>query len=158
MGIIELVLVFLAALLVASLILAEIFFIPGFGLLGIIGVLGFLGIGAYIISLGKVSLVIVYGILSILLFILGFVLLSRNKFIKRVALNDAVDEVAVKLPTEWKEGDKGIAVSRLTLSGEVQIDGLKYEAESESGFIDAGEPVYISRIRKDKIFVKRGEE
>lgn len=80
MGIIELILVFLAALLVVSLILAEIFFIPGFGLLGIMGILGFLGIGAYIISLGELTLVIVYGILSIILFILGFVLLSRNKF------------------------------------------------------------------------------
>lgn len=158
MGTLQVILVFLAALLVVALVLSEIFFIPGFGLLGVIGVLGFLGVGAYLISLGEVALAVIYGVVCVLLFVLGFILLSRNGFMKKVALNDSVDEVAVKLPEGWYEGAKGVAVSRLTLAGEVQIEGKKYEAESESGFIDAGEAVYISRIRKDKIFVKRCED
>lgn len=157
MGTLEIILVFLAALIIVALILAEIFFIPGVGLLGIIGVLGFIGVGAFIVSTGEVTIAVIFGAVCVLLFILGFVLLSRNRFIKRVALTDTVDEVAVKLPTDWQVGAEGTAISRLTLSGEVQINGTRYEAESESGFIDEGEPIYISRIRKDKIFVKRVE-
>ncbi|MDN4754028.1 NfeD family protein [Porphyromonadaceae bacterium W3.11] len=154
----EIILMILGAIVIVGLLLGEIFFIPGIGLLGIVGVLGFLGVGAYLISLGEYTIAIIFGAVCVLLFVLGFVLLSRNKFIKKVALTDSVNEVAVKLPEEWREGARGVTVSRLTLSGEVQIDGKRYEAESESGFINEGEPVYISRIRKDRIFVKRVEE
>lgn len=158
MGTLEIILMILGAIVIVGLLLGEIFFIPGVGLLGIVGGLGFLGVGAYLISIGQQAMAIIFGAACVLLFVLGFVLLSQNRFIKKVALTDSVNEVAVKLPEEWHEGATGLAVSRLTLSGEVQINGKRYEAESESGFINEGEAVYISRIRKDRIFVKRVEE
>lgn len=155
MGTLGIILTLLATILVAALILAEIFFIPGFGLLGVIGVLGFLGVGYYLIMLGEVTWAIIFAVATILLFILGFVLLSRNKVIKRVALTETVDEVANRLPDHIAEGARGKAVSRLTLGGTVRVNGEIFEAESEDGFIDQGEEVEVTRIKQNKIFVAK---
>lgn len=153
---ITLILALLGAILTAALILLEIFFIPGIGLLGIIGVGGFIGIEIYLFQDGQTTLAITYAALSVLFFIIGFYFLSRNKFIKKVELTDTVDEIAVKLPAGIAEGDSGVTASRLALGGTIRIGKeTLLEAESEEGFIDEGEAVYISNIRNNKVFVKR---
>lgn len=155
MGTLGIILTLLAAILIAALVLAEIFFIPGVGLLGLIGIGGFLGVGYYLITLGEVTWAIIFAVVAILFFVLGFVLLSRNKVIKRVALTETVDEVAGMLPDDLAVGEVGKAISRLTLAGTVRINGIIFEAESEDGFIDAGETVVITRIKQNKVFVAR---
>lgn len=155
MGLLEWVLVAIAALVIVALVLAEIFFVPGVGLLGIVGVLGFIGLGAYLITIGAVLVVICYAAFCILLFLLGFVLLSRNKVMQKIALTDTVDEVAVKLPTTLHEGDEGMTISRMALGGEVEVKGKQFEAESESGFLDPATPIVISKIKRDKIYVRK---
>lgn len=148
----------LGAILTAALILLEIFFIPGIGILGIIGVGGFIGIEIYLFQEGQISLAIAYAVLTIIIFLIGFYLLSRNKFIKKVELTDTVDEIAVKLPEGIAKGDTGITTSRLTLGGTIRIGKQTLlEAESEEGFIDEGEAIYISDIRNNKVFVKRDQ-
>ncbi|MBR8769995.1 hypothetical protein IX308_000262 [Porphyromonas levii] len=146
----------LGAILTAALILLEIFFIPGIGLLGILGVGGFIGIEIFLVRSGQFTLAIAFAVLTIIIFLIAFYLFSRNKFIKKVELTDAVDEIAVKLPKGISEGDTGVTASRLTLGGTIRIgkDTL-LEAESEEGFIDEGEPIYISNIRNNRVFVKR---
>lgn len=151
------ILIILGALLTAGLVLGEIFFIPGVGLLGIIGVLTFIGVEGYFIYSPQLTFAILYGGVALLAFVIGFYLLSRNKFMKKVALTDTVDEVAVKLPSEVSKGGYAEAVSRLALVGTIRLDGsgTLVEAESEEGFIDERERVYISDIRGNKVFVKR---
>lgn len=66
--------------------------------------------------------------------------------------------MAVKLPSEVSKGGYAEAVSRcLALVGTIRLDGSDtlVEAESEEGFIDERERVYISDIRGNKVFVKR---
>lgn len=155
MGLLEWILVAIAALVIVALVLAEIFFIPGVGLLGIVGVLGFLGLGAYLIMAGETILVICYAAFCVLLFILGFVLLSRNKVMRKIELTDMVDAVAVQRPTALSEGDQGVTISRMALVGDVRINGKQFEAESESGFLDPNTPIVISTIRRDKIYVRK---
>lgn len=161
MPIVMSLLILLAAVLTAALVLAEIFFIPGVGLLGVIGVGGFVVVEYFFLAGGLVGAAILYAVLSIVLFVVGFYLLSRNRFIQKVALKASVDEVAVKLPEEVMKGAKGVAVSRLALVGTIRIgsgEGCLVEAESEGGFIDEGEPIYISDIRNNKVFVQRNNE
>lgn len=158
MSLLTFILILFTALLTAALILGEIFFIPGIGIIGILGLGGFIGLEVYLIGEGLSAFAIWYAILSIILFVLGFYLLSRNKFFKKVELTDTVDEVAVKLPSGIAIGDKGIASSRLTLGGIVRIGkDTIVEAESEEGFINEGEAIYISDIRNNKIFVRRNQ-
>lgn len=158
MSTINFILILFLAIITVALILAEIFFIPGFGLLGILGGLGFIGSVWYLISIGSYALAIIYGVLSIILFIIGFYFLSRNKFIKKIALTDSVNEVAIKLPKEIHEGANGVAVSRLALTGTIRIGEELLEGESEDGFIDEGESIVISDIRNNKVYVKRGSK
>lgn len=153
-----LILALLAAALTAFLVLVEIFFIPGIGFIGILGVAGFIGVEIYLIQSGQIHFAIVYAILSILLFLIGFYYFSRNRFIKKVELTDSVDEIAVKLPEGIAIGDTGVSASRLALGGTVRIGKeTLLEAESEEGFIDEGEAIYISDIRNNRVFVKRGQ-
>lgn len=147
--------VILAALTVAALILAELFFIPGFGFLGILGGGGFIAAEAYFITMGLYPQAILFGALSIATFAIGFLLLSRNKFIKKMELTDTVDEVAIKLPEGIFIGAKGIAVSRLALGGTIRIGDNALEGESEEGFIDENERIIISDIRNQKVYVRR---
>lgn len=154
-----LILALLGAILTAALILLEIFFIPGVGLLGILGVGGFIGIEIYLFQAGQSHLAVAYAIFTILAFLIGFYYFSRNKFIKKVELTDSVDEIAVKLPSGIAEGDKGVSISRLTLGGTIRIGKeIILEAESEEGFIDEGEAIYISDIRNNRVFVKRTQQ
>ncbi|MDD7438212.1 MAG: NfeD family protein [Bacteroidales bacterium] len=153
------ILALLGAILTAALILLEIFFIPGIGILGILGVGGFIGIEIYLFQDGQISLAITFAVLTIIAFLIGFYFLSRNKFIKKVELTDTVDTIAVQLPEGISEGDTGVTTSRLTLGGTIRIgkDTL-LEAESEEGFIDEGEAIYISGIRNNRVFVKRAQQ
>lgn len=152
-------LILLAAVVTAALVLAEIFFIPGFGLMGIIGGGGFIAVEYFLFTEGLVGMAIFYALLTMVLFVVGFYLLSRNQFIQKVALKESVDEVAVKLPKGVERGTKGVAESRLALVGTIRIDGdTLVEAESEEGFIDEGEPIVVSDIRNNKVFVKRNNK
>lgn len=152
-------LIILAAVVTVALVLAEIFFIPGLGLMGILGAAGFIGVEYFLFVEDMVGMAIFYALLSVVLFVVGFYLLSRNKFIQKVALKESVDEVAVKLPKGVERGAKGVAESRLALVGTIRINGeTLVEAESEEGFIDEGEPIVISDIRNNKVFVKRNNK
>ncbi|MDO5036371.1 MAG: NfeD family protein [Porphyromonas sp.] len=146
-------LLLLAALIVVALILVEIFFIPGVGLAGFFGGLAFLGAEYYLLSQGYTWFAILFLLLCIILFGIGFYILSRKKVISKIALNKNVEGAAVTTPTTVKVGDIGIAKSRLALGGEVEIGDEVFEATSESGMIDEKSPVIVSRIFKDKIYV-----
>lgn len=153
MNILTLILVLLAAVVVVALILAEIFFIPGLGLMGIFGGLLFAGVGFYLIWSGQYWLVAIFGVLCVLLFVLGFYFMGQRKVVSKMELDKNIDGVAVKLPEGVSIGDQGIALSRLALGGRVQVNGMIFEATSESGMIDEQSKIYVTRVEKDKIFV-----
>lgn len=153
MDILTLILIFIAALIVAGLLLVEIFLIPGVGLVGIFAGILFSGAGLYLIWSGQFWLAVIFAVLSILLFLLGFYILSQRKVISKIELDKNIDEVAVKLPEGVEIGDRGKALSRLALGGKVEVNGKIFEATSESGLVDEQSPIYVSRVEKDKIFV-----
>lgn len=155
MSTIVILLTLLAAVVVAALILVEIFFIPGIGLLGILGGLIFAGVGFYLIWAGHFWFAIIYGVLCVLLFILGFYILSRKRVISKIELKESITETAAnRLPEGVQIGDHGKSISRLALGGTVEVGGQQFEAKSESGFIDQDQPIVVSRVERDNIYVK----
>lgn len=53
-----------------------------------------------------------------------------------------------------KTGDKGKSVSRLAPLGKAVIGDEYWEVRSEGSFIDQGEPLIVTRIEDNKIYVK----
>ncbi len=142
-----------AAVVVAALILGEIFFLPGFGLPGILGGLGLIGISGYLFLSGYGTLGMIFIVIVAVLFALGFWLLSKRD-LKGFALSEKVEEKVNVLPPSLNRGDRGIARSRLTLGGNAEIEGEIFYVESEEGFIMEGTPIYVSRIENNKVFVR----
>ena len=147
------ILVLVAAIVVAGLILGELFFLPGFGLPGILGALGLIGISGYLFFAGRGVLAMIFIVIVAVLFGLGFWILSKRD-LKGFALDKSVDEKVNLLPSTLSRGDRGIARSRLTLGGNAEIEGEIFYVESEEGFIMEGSPVYVSRIENNKVFVR----
>lgn len=143
----------LVVIISVALLLGELFYFPGFGLPGIIGILGMTGTCTYLFIAGQIWLMIGLLIFSVVLFFAGFYILSRSKAMNKITLTEEVNEQANKLPTSLYVGARGTAKSRLALTGRVEIDGVLFEATSEQGFILEDTPIYISRLTQDKAFV-----
>lgn len=142
-----------AAVVVAALILGELFFFPGFGLPGILGGLGLIGVSGYLFFAGESILGMAFIVVVAVLFGLGFWILSKRD-LKGFALDKSVEEKVNILPSSLNRGDRGITRSRLTLGGNAEIDGEIFYVESEEGFVMEGTPVYVSRIENNKVFVR----
>lgn len=153
MDLLTLLLIILAAAVVATLILVEIFFLPGIGLIGIFGGLIFAGLGFYFIQSGNPAYAIVFALGTVALFVIGFYVMGQKKVLSKISLEKNIDGVAHQLPEGVAIGDQGKALSRLALGGMVEVNGVQFEATSESGLIDEHSTIRITRMEKDKIFV-----
>ena len=150
-----LVFVMLAAVLLG---LAEIFFLPGLTLAGIGGVLFATGglYWAYSMGMlvGNITLIV-----SAIVFVIGFVWLMRSRSLNKLALHTDVDSrLESSRDLGIKDGDEGIALSRLAPIGKAQFGNITVEAKSETEFIDEKTPVVIVRVEGYNVIVRRKEE
>lgn len=164
------VLIFLAGLVLIGL---EIFVIPGFGVAGISGIIlvvGGLSLAMIdnvvfkfdwrlgMLSLVKALFVVVTSVsLSVVLMIFFSKYLLDSRFFKGIAL-EAVQEkdegfVGVDMQAKSLTGASGQAFTVLRPGGKVEIDGQVYDAISEYGFIQKGEPVKITRFESGQLYV-----
>lgn len=129
------------------LILAEVI-LPG-GILGTIGglmmfagcVLAFMDFG----SLGGLTAVVIALFLGAGALYLEFRYLPKTKLGKRAFLNAEVDGVSAAFGKDALAlvGKTGEAVTMLSPSGYILVDGRRYEAFCQSGQVDAGSPLEI---------------
>jgi membrane-bound ClpP family serine protease len=146
------VVIFLMGLAI-TLILVEIFLLPGITLAGIGGFLFAAGgvICAYDLSVtaGHVTL-----ITSVLLFATAFFSLLRAKSFGRVALHTDIDS---RLPSTRdlgiRPGESGVTLSRLAPRGKAKINGLIVEAASTGDFIDEDTPITVLRVESHNVIV-----
>lgn len=143
----------LVVIVSVALILGELFYFPGFGLPGILGILGLTGMCTFLFFARDIFQMVALLMLAVVLFIVGFYFLSRSDMMNKISLKKEVDEQVNKIPETLHLGAKGIAKSRMALTGRVDIDGILIEATSEQGFILEETPIYISRLTQDKVFV-----
>lgn len=160
----------LAFIIGVILLLLEIFVIPGFGVAGISGIV--LVVGGLTMSLlnnrdldfegvtpadtGRAALTILLS-LGCSLAILGW-LSSRigNKGpLRRLALDTDL-ETAVSAPKQPDLiGETGTAITVMRPSGKVRVKGKDYDGISETGFIEAGTSVRVTRMENAQVYVER---
>lgn len=147
-------LLFLMLTLIAVVLyLTEIYFIPGLGFAGILAAAMTLAVLYFSFLVSPYLSVVLFSI-GVLAFILGFWYLSKSKFIEKNSLHKTIDGRSPSHVNDIVEGMEGITLSRLTLTGNIQLGSLICEASSDGGFIDEGMPVIVVRKEGNKIFVR----
>lgn len=136
--------------------------IPGFGAPGVTGII-FLVVGAVGLdkypSEGIRALLMAFTVTIVIIIIFiktnlkakiseKFVLSRKSSSEGGYISVDSVDLI---------EGDKGIALTELRPSGNIMVNNKKYEAVSETGYIEKGKFVIVIRVEKSKVYV-RGEK
>jgi membrane-bound serine protease (ClpP class) len=160
----ELLLFALGVLLLA----VEVFVTPGFGIIGGFGVLSLLaGLALSLLGPGssaEATLSVITRVLSALLVaaiaavaLLRF--LPRTPFGRKLVLDMGMtaEQGYVSPPSEDREllGRPGLASSPLHPSGLALIDGRRIDVISEGDYIDAGEPIVVTRVDGNRIVVRK---
>lgn len=142
----------------AFFLVAELVFLPGVTLGAILSLVGF-GAAVYFgfVRFGFVGGMITL-VVAIALALLVTVLSLRAKTWQRLALKDKVDGESTERPeTTLSVGARGVAVSRLSPMGKVEIDGKVYEAKSTDVYIDQRSAVEVVGFENFTAIVRRVE-
>ncbi|OAV75839.1 hypothetical protein Barb7_00513 [Bacteroidales bacterium Barb7] len=139
------IIIFLMGLAI-TLILVEIFLLPGITLAGAGGFLFAVGGTIYAYSLGATAgHVTLAG--SAVLFCGLFFWLLRAKSFSKVALNTNIEsKITSSRDLGICLGDEGITLSRLAPIGKASINGITVEAKSQDEFLDEQTPVRVVHI------------
>jgi membrane-bound serine protease (ClpP class) len=143
-------------------LLFELHVLPGHGVGGIVGsllimssiVLAF-GATYWLLGIGVMAAALV---VSIVIFIVLLRWLPESELLKRLAFAGAqsTNEGYVAAPTlSHLMGRQGVSLSQLRPAGLANIDGQRYEVQTEGDFIPPQTPVVVDRVAGSKIFVKR---
>lgn len=135
-------------------LVAEIAFIPGLGITGLIGIGSMLASVTYaFVCMGEIA-----GWITIAIVVLTSVSLILwavyGKSLDNVALKKNIDStVADSGLSNVSIGDRGMALTRLALIGEAEIGKHIIEVVSCDGFIDEKESIVVKRISGGVIYV-----
>ena len=150
--------IIIIALIVAGLLLfmAEVFLIPGLSLAGIASAGCFIYVNYYaFIHLGSIGGLITL-IISLCCYIALFIWFLHSKSIDKFALKKNIDStVGVPAEQEVKVCDTGVAITRLALIGNAEINGKIIEVKSADGFLNEHTPIVVERIMEGIIMVRR---
>lgn len=148
-------------LIVAAIILflVELFVIPGISVAGILAggcmiyanyyAFAYLGTTAGFITLG----------VSVVACVVSLVLFMRSKALDKVALKKNITSRVDRTAAERvKVGDTGVAITRLALMGNAEIDGSIVEVKSADGFLNEKTPVVVVRIMDGVIMVEQRKD
>lgn len=103
---------------------------------------------------GAVTLAVVVAISLV-----AVVLSLRAKTWRRFSLRQKIESSSMETPSDTVSvGQCGIAVSRLSPMGKVNIDGHVYEAKSIDSYIDQRSRVEVTGFENFTVVVKRAED
>ncbi len=136
---------------------------PGFGIPGIAGSISvFFSVYWTIVQKGGILQALLTGIFVVLsLIIFLAIYLPRSRFWKNFGLSESQKkELGYTAVQERKDliGKKGRTITMLRPTGIIEIDGERFEAYSESEFIEPDEEVVVFKVEGNKIFVRRSEK
>lgn len=155
------------------LILLEVFVIPGFGVVGILGIISLVCSLAFSMVandffdfrisqpgmlLNSFLLVIIsMTVATVLMVLFGKSMLNTRAF-RRLVLQDeqrSTEGYTSSVRNEELVNREGFAKTVLRPSGKVEIDGKWYDAVALDGFIDAGEEIYVERHENYNLLVRK---
>ncbi|MBL6447007.1 hypothetical protein JMN32_11850 [Fulvivirga sp. 29W222] len=138
-----------------SLIIAEVIFVPGTTLVGIIGMAA-TGFGIFL-SFSYFGSEVGWGITvgSVILFGISLYFSLKGNTWDRFSLKSTIDsKVNEGLTSKLKVGDEGIAMSAIRPMGKADFHDVEYEVRSMGNYIDSGTTVKIIKIDINNIFVE----
>lgn len=156
-----------------SLILVEVFVIPGFGVAGISGIALMVGSMVLIminndffnfemVPLGDIiaAALSIFGGLTggVLLLFFGGVRLSQSSFFKRISLTDTQaqsDGYTSNFNSNDLIGKSGVAYTVLRPSGKVMIEDQLYDAFSRGDYIEKGDNITVTEIEGSTLKVRK---
>lgn len=148
-------LVLVVALLVLGAVLLglEIFVIPGFGVVGFMGIAGLLG--AVVLAAWKLGALEAAGAFVLGAALVGGLLwyLPRSGAGKAMVLTEVQQGTAARTP-KVLAGNEGVAATPLRPSGIVRFAERELDVISEGLFVDAGTPVRVTRVEGATVFVE----
>lgn len=137
------------------LIVAEVIFVPGTTIVGLIGfVFLVMGIGFSFNYFGSEAGWITVGITSVatgLIFYYSFKSNVWSRFSLKSSIDSKVNEGELK---SIEVGNEGQAVSALRPVGKAEINGKMYEVKSLGEYVESGKKVRILKIDNGQIFVQ----
>lgn len=150
------------------LLMVEVFVTPGFGLVGILGLGALLaGLALSLVGAGatwEVVMQAAWRVVLALVFAVAAALVSlrflpRLPFGRRLVLEGGLSAKqgyasAPETDRRWL-GKRGTAVSTLRPSGVADLEGERVDVVSDGEFIEAGEPIEVSRVDGNRIVVRR---
>ncbi len=150
----------LLLLIVGSVLLCLEFFLPSFGTLSIMAVLCY----AYAIFLAFSDFGLVAGLLisalcvivAIFAIAMGLKFLPKMKLTKSLSL-DTKESQPENSALEYV-GKSAIALTDMSPTGRVLVDGKTFEAQSELGFIEKESPLVITGGDNFRLTVKKSEK
>jgi len=153
----ETIILFVIGLL---LILAEIFFIPGFGLAGIGGIAAILA--SIFLTFGNIIQATYSILIALSISVIGFFLLikyipSTRTWKKFVLSTEQKRELGYTVGTRDLKrltGKKGIAISPLRPSGIAEVNGKKINVLTRGEYVDANTKIKIISVEGNKIVVE----
>lgn len=87
--------------------------------------------------------------------VLGYWIM-HSKTMEKYYLHKSIDSTAAtEEQLSVKKGDEGVALTRLALIGNAEINGKTVEVKSADGFLDEGTPVVVVRVEEAQITVKK---
>jgi membrane-bound ClpP family serine protease len=137
------------------LVVAEILFVPGTTIVGIIGVLvTVVGIYYAFVTFDRQTAVLV--LIAALLLNFGALLYGfRTGAWKKFALKSSITSRAFDNRLYGLSvGMQGITISDIKPIGKAEIGQGIYEVKSESGFISVGTTVFITKLENNTIIIK----
>ena len=160
----------LVVLLGLALVVAELFFLPGFGVAGMLGgLLLFAGLVGTFVSgdpfdpamrdqlFRGIAATMIAGLTASSIGWIFWRTLPNNPFASRIILGAEIGDTAHDLPASSKAelieiGTLGITATPLRTAGRVEFDGRLVDAQSEDGFIEQGTRVRV--IASDRFGVR----
>lgn len=146
------------ALILAGLLLfiVEVFLIPGISIAGIASAICLLYANYYAFD----ALGLTAGFITLAISVLGCIAITmwfmHSKTVDKLSLKKTLDYKINPLKgLDIHPGDEGIAVTRLALVGNAEINGHIIEVRSADGLIDEKTPVYVDRIVENNVIVRR---
>ncbi len=156
----EVILLFVAGLI---LILLELFVIPGFGLAGILGLLGVFG--SVILAFGDLQTALINLSVVLVVTIAAVVLLWRritnSRLWQRIVLSHSeTPQAGYRAPADFRHlvGKQGMAITPLRPAGTCVIDGQRYDVVSDGGFVTAHTKVEVVHVEGTRVVVRAVKE
>ena len=134
----------------------ELLVIPGFGVVGVLGLLSFVASCYLAFTNFGAAAGVAVAVALVVLVSLFVVLVLRSKTWKKITLNTNIDSRIDDTPQSKgiEAGVRGVALTRLAPAGQAEFGTVALEVFSRDSIINAGSAVEVVEVSDNKVLVK----